>query len=540
LAAALAAVIALVQNGHAQVSKGQLILMDRGLQIQGMVTRDDVFHLSTYQNAKYTSINWLWNSDPAQMGAAPGFPWSRWAVDETKVPPQGTEGAYMSQLVSLQLGDEWHLNDQALRDRAVNWFNAIRANFPNTILYMNSYGGQVGDAQLGDFTTRARPDMLSFDSYPWRSNYATRVPIGGPPTSWYSELRRYREHARGANIPLAVYMQTFHAVQDYDQTVYRDPSPSELRLNHFAALAFNAKVLIDFTYNTGASSLFTSPGGDTNPTALLAVKTDAALRARNLGKALVRLKPVSDATNIYTTSIMFIRGKNSSGALNPIPISFTADPQNNAYTDWVSGRNDNHLTGWTVTNKGTKNNGQPGDVIISWFRPLDESLDGPNHTNRIYIMVVNGLTDPTGTAADCAQEIILNFVSFSATTALEMLNPLTGQVESQALPLVSSRRQLVLNLNGGDAALFKFSDGAPFVGVTPIPARVAVQRQGDGTTLNIEGAIGSRYRLEKSSSLGSSSWTTLTTLLLPSSPYAFQDTTSTGVRQRFYRAVNIP
>ena len=68
--------------------------------------------------------------------------------------------------------------------RAVNWFNAIRASFPNTILYMNNYGGQVGDAQLGDFITRARPDMLSFDTYPWRSDYVSRNPIAGPPTSW--------------------------------------------------------------------------------------------------------------------------------------------------------------------------------------------------------------------------------------------------------------------------------------------------------------------------------------------------------------------
>src|SRR2546428_11032846 len=99
-------------------------------------------------------------------------------------------------------------------------------------------------------------------------------------------------------------MQAFRAVQDYDMHVFRDPSPSELRLNHFGALAFNGKVLIDFTYNTGASSLFTSPGGDSNPTTLLAEKADAARRARNFGKALVRLKPVADGAGSFTTSIM--------------------------------------------------------------------------------------------------------------------------------------------------------------------------------------------------------------------------------------------
>src|SRR2546428_13574464 len=105
-------------------------------------------------------------------------------------------------------------------------------------------------------------------------------------------------------------MQAFRAVQDYDMHVFRDPSPSELRLDHFGALAFNAKVLIDFTYNTGASSLFTTPGGDSHPTSLLGEKTDINFRARNLGKALVRLKPIDDATMQYTTSIMFLRGTN--------------------------------------------------------------------------------------------------------------------------------------------------------------------------------------------------------------------------------------
>src|ERR1039458_2199526 len=219
-------------------------------------------------------------------------------------------------------------------------------------------------------------------------------------------MRRYRKEAMGSGTPLATYMQTFHSVQDYDQHVFRDPSPSELRLNHFAALAFNAKVL----------------------------------------------KPIADATTQYTTSIVFVRGKNASGTPNPLPNSFVADADApNDYTDWAFQRNDPYLAGWAVTNKaGVKNGGQIGDVIISWFNPLDESFDGPDYTNIVYLMVVNGLTDPTGTAADCLQEIKLNFID--AFSAVEVLNPLTGDVQIQTLPVVNTRRQLVLDLNGGDAA----------------------------------------------------------------------------------------
>ena len=540
--AATAVISGHTQSGSTRINKGNLILIDRGLQVQGMVTKDDVFHLSTYSNANYTSIHWLWDSNPSLMGAVPGFPWSRWAGDETKVPPLGAESSYLNQLVSLQLGDEWNLNDAAMRNRAVNWFNAIRASFPNTILYMNNYGGQVGDAQLGDFITRARPDMLSFDTYPWRSDYVSRNPIAGPPTSWYGDLRRYREHARGANIPLASYVQIFHAVQDYDQKVYRDPSPSELRLDHFGALAFNAKVLIDFTYNTGASFLFTTPGGDSHPTSLLGEKTDINRRARNLGKALVQLKPIDDATSQYTTSLLFLRGKNSGGTPNPVPIGFIADPDApNSYTDWVANRNDPYLRGWVVTNKaGIKNGGQPGDVIISWFKPIHESFDGPEYTNEIYMMVVNGLTDPTGTDADCLQEIKLNFAFPPWLTGVDLLDPATGQAQNQILPIVNTRRQLVLNLNGGDAVLFKFSDGAPFAGVTPIPARLDLQMHGGTAEINIHGAAGSRYRLEAATSLRNTNWTILTNLLLTASPYVFEDMASSVLSNRFYRAAGAP
>ncbi|PYK57996.1 MAG: hypothetical protein DME21_16410 [Verrucomicrobia bacterium] len=194
-----------------------------------------------------------------------------------------------------------------------------------------------------------------------------------------------------------------------------------------------------------------------------------------------------------------------------------------------------------MTNKaGVKNNGQPGDVIISWFKLLDESFDGPNYTNEIYVMVVNGLTDPTGRAVDCLQEIKLNFAFPSGSTGVDMLDPASGQVQTQTLPIVNNRRQLVLNLNGGDAALFKFSDGAPFVGITPIPARLDFQTQGGALSVRIQGAAGSRCQLEAAPSLPSTNWTTLTNLLLPSSPYVFQDTTSSNLSTRFYRVVGVP
>jgi hypothetical protein len=80
--------------------------------------------------------------------------------------PLGDESAYLSQLVNLQLADEWNLNDDATRTRAVNWFNAVRGDWPNTILSANNWGGQISDGTLIDFVSRAQPDMICFDTYP--------------------------------------------------------------------------------------------------------------------------------------------------------------------------------------------------------------------------------------------------------------------------------------------------------------------------------------------------------------------------------------
>ncbi|HEX4588949.1 MAG TPA: hypothetical protein VH120_03410, partial [Gemmataceae bacterium] len=56
----LAAVLgsALASAAQAQsVPKGFQVLIDQGLQVQGMVTNYDPFHLSTYQEANYSSVN---------------------------------------------------------------------------------------------------------------------------------------------------------------------------------------------------------------------------------------------------------------------------------------------------------------------------------------------------------------------------------------------------------------------------------------------------------------------------------------------------
>jgi hypothetical protein len=463
------------------LGKGHRILLERGLQLQGFSTKDDVFHLSTLQAANYSAMCWSGESNVSLQGIAPGVPWARWASQST-MPPLGDEGPYMSQLVGIQLGDEWDLNNDAVRATAADWFNAVRDNYPNTIIYNNNWAGQVWDGNLSDWLQRAHPDMICFDGYPFQSDYATgqpTMPPGGSQASWMSELRRYRAYSVGYGIPYATYRQTFHAEEPWSARIYRDPSTTEMAFNTFGALVFNCKYLIDFWYNSGSSSLFTKPGGDSYPTALYYQLEEVNRQAKHLGPALVRLTSTNRLNaNGASVDTMIIRGKHTTGPstsdYNALPIGLDVDPQAQAvgdpgYSDWEYQRNDPYMSGWSVTNIGTKNNGLKGDVIIAWFKVLDEAFDGPA-TNEVYLMVVNGLTDMNGTPADCRQTITVDF-SFgsSGITSLQKLSRDTGLVETVSLTPVSSKRRLTVDLDGGFGELYKFNTGAPFAGADATP-----------------------------------------------------------------------
>src|SRR5215211_5527283 len=121
----------------AELSKGFKLLVEHGFQIQGLVTRDDVFHLQTYLAANYTTMDWLGESNTAVHGRPPGLPWGRWASDPEHMPPIGDEKLYMSRLISVSLGDEPDLNNPVQRQKNIDWYEKFRLQFPRTILYTN-------------------------------------------------------------------------------------------------------------------------------------------------------------------------------------------------------------------------------------------------------------------------------------------------------------------------------------------------------------------------------------------------------------------
>ncbi|MEO6434990.1 MAG: hypothetical protein ABIP55_04420 [Tepidisphaeraceae bacterium] len=453
------------------LDKGHRILIERGLQIHAMVFVENPFELKLLKEANFTGVNFGWTSDMKKFGAPSPAPnaiaarassggaasakpqadtpltWSRWSTGggahETSLKPD--EQPYAHSMIAWACADEENLNDPAMREKVAAWFAETRPKFPDTILYTNQYGGQVTNENLNAYVEAAKPDMLSFDTYP----FLLDAPVGGSPTPFYGDAMRYRKHAIGRGIPYAMWIQTFNG-----ENRYRNPSESEMRLNQFAAWTFGYKMVTAFTYNSGATNLFKGPG-DRNPTDALRQIARINRESRNLGPALVRL---------LNTDVRIIMGERREGEKT------VANPQPVDVQPWRFGENDPYLRGVSAENIGKVNDKLRGDVLIGWFRPLQDE----RHGDETYFMVTNGLCAPPsapvgGSAAACRQRITLNLhFKDSGITALQRLSRATGKVEEVALKPVANnpgRFLLMLELDGGTGDLFKFQTGAPFVGV---------------------------------------------------------------------------
>ena len=86
-----------------------------------------------------------------------------------------------------------------------------------------------------------------------------------------------------------------------------------------------------------------------------------------------------------------------------------------------------------------------------------------------YVYHMDNLSKAYPGGKKCFENIRLNFLS--TMPGIQMLDPNTGNVLNINVPIDpgTGRKLWDVTLAGGDAALFKFNDGAPFVG-TPEPS----------------------------------------------------------------------
>jgi hypothetical protein len=194
--------------------------------------------------------------------------------------------------------------------------------------------------------------------------------------------------------------------------------------------------------------MFNGDGTD-SPTATFDHLAETNRQSLNLGPALVRL---------ITTDTRMIMGEHMDVGIvtNTTPI---------AVSTWDAAA-DPFITSISAVNLGTKNDGLRGDVIVGYFQPLDASLADAGFADDTYFMIVNGLSDVVGSAADTAQLITVDFdFGTSGIDSLQSLSRNTGQVELVQLQMLGDALyRMDLTLAGGTGDLFKFNNGASFVG----------------------------------------------------------------------------
>ncbi len=453
---ALLIVSSLVSAAGPDLDKGHRILLERGLQINALVFVPETGYFDTarWAESNFTTID-LWNY-PIQTTLMPSpseMPqWSRVLMNRaTDILPY--EYYYASNLVRLQIGDEQDLNDPTIVASIASDTAALRELFPNVILHTNQWGSYQSASSLRYYMQQVQPDMLMFDTYPFLGNLE-----GGSPTIFYRDMEKYRKLSLAGNdgtgarpIPFAAYMQTQASQAATNGHVV---SESEIRLNNFAAWAFGCKMVSGFVYDNPQHdpnvlpAMFTG-NGTASPTPQFNYVAETNRQSRNLGDSLVRL---------VNTDARMKMGQHKWYTLN---LNNTLP---SGVSSWDSSA-DPYMTNITATNLGSTNDGLRGDVVVGYFKPLDAAFTNAGHADDVYFMVVNGLSDETGSAYDCRQLIRLDFdFGSSGIDSLLRLSRDTGEVE--AVSLIhdgGSIYHLNLTIDGGTGDLFKYDNGGDFV-----------------------------------------------------------------------------
>ncbi len=454
------------------LSRGQQIMLERGLQIQAQVyprklnAPYDVtgLDMTRFAESNFTTANFAWSLWPDSFGSPETcVNWGR----HTGLYPEikSYEEPYLDKLVNIQVLDEKDISDPFWVTTLANDISALKAQYPNVLIHTNLQGNIWSASQIRNFMQQAQPDMLLSSSYafypsPWD---------GGSPKILYEDLELYRklglegyDGTGNQPIPTGIYTQAF-VHSPWSRVV----SESEIRLNNFAAWAFGCKFVDSFTYDsiyspvqTPQPIMFTGVD-DSNPTSKFSEVAETNRQSKNLGDALVRL--VSTNTSMVMGQYQVLG----------IPVS---TPRPNGVAAWSPGVDDPFITNITANNyRGIVNNGLRGDVVVGYFKPLDESLTTPGYADDPYFMIVNGLSDPNGSADDCLQEIRIDF-DFGQTGYDHLLKMSRDTGEVEAVQLVhdgGSNYHLYAYLEGGTGDLYKYPTGGLFVSA-PEPEPPAV------------------------------------------------------------------
>lgn len=437
--------------GAGDAARGHLIIANRGLQIQAQVSPSDngnQFDRTQWTNSGFTTVNFQWDKTATPyLGTAPGMPWGRW-LSSVWDDLTTNEIPYATNIVSMQLLDEQVLYDTNNVNSAACAFALWNRRHPDVLGFANQSGDPVNDSDYRNYMQTAKPDLLLRDLYP----HLGEIWLSAVTREWYYDLfEQVRARAMEGNdgtgqnpIPFGLYLQTFVDGNRWTYTV----SESELYFQYFNIWTMGGKFASAFVYNdiVGADSLLFNGAGESSPTPLFDVCKEANAQSKRLGSTLVKLM----STGVYMQPGQYKSGIFTYTASSPLPA--------------LAAGSIPYLTSWTVSNLGTVNDGKRGDLVVGKFKLIDEELDG-GYTNETYFMVQNGHNWLGTSSVDTRQTIELTF-NFSGTgiTQLQKVHRATGNVEDVSLTsLGSGNYKLTVTINGGQAELYKYKTGAPFV-----------------------------------------------------------------------------
>lgn len=451
--------------GNQELSRGNRILIDEGLQYQSWITTDaweqekgwikqppldailDMgltavqyndkpnFDISLHEEADRRGISLKWStawgpkyshlSTDKQDGSdgKVGQPTEEEWLNGYLTPLTGLN--YVNDLVSMCIGDEEDYSD-TLTQNIKSWFELIRENYETEdkkiLLHHNEVGNTVADNMvtistfnkdmLRKYIRTAKPDMITYDMYYFRERRIEQTQ-GGSVIPFYDDLNRYRivsnEGLDGTGnqpIPFGQYHYAWRTGPGAATPLKRgdgwyELTESQINLYSFATWAFGGKWMSNFRWL------------DNNPSYLFSdyrVNADGTYNKYHVYdqfKEMIRqsknLGP--HLVRIQNEDVAIVRGQYLAKTGE---IETNNKPKDNP--DWSSTNPLNQkvfIKDIEVQNLGEQNNGLNGDVFISYFKPLvgltEEDKQVFTSTDPRYFMLLNGLTAGDGLPAEMQQ-----------------------------------------------------------------------------------------------------------------------------------------
>lgn len=388
---------------------------------------------------------------------------------------------HVSELHTACFGDEEAYSTDRL-EYFRQAYEAMHARYPWVLVHNNQSLGLYNDAQLAEYTRVAKPDLLTWDWYPWQRN---QIHAGGRPNPLLQHIERYRRVAlaghdgTGADpLTFGQYTTGFRlqperpADDTANLTRFKrrvNLSESQLNLAPYITWAAGGKWLSLFrweltdeytdpvTGNTWETDGLFLTDGQENP-------YPAYYRYAGINTAMRALSPY--LTRLRSQAIGRIAGRAANGA----PLSSLAGiPEWSASIDTGSG-----LVGASSVNVGTGNGGNPGDLFIGTFREIPGLSAGenrgvlPDRAATRAFMVVNAMayqltdyTDPHsagGTGADLRQRVTVivdpSSVDGSRERQLYRIDRITGRPVGVPLTRSAGSVSFEVDLDGGAGELF--------------------------------------------------------------------------------------